>query len=187
MTDLPACVDFGAVYKQFYRKAFCFAKSYVHDGLVAEDIASESLIKLWEQMRRNRIERPDVFLLTILKNRSLDYLKHEAIREEAFAELKNNYREELTLRVSMLESCDPEGIFTVEIQQILNDTLSRFPEQTRLIFKMSRMENQSNREIAAALGLTAKTIEYHITKVLKVLRISMKDYLPLFCFFFLFK
>jgi RNA polymerase sigma-70 factor (ECF subfamily) len=187
MTDLSTCTDFGIIYKQFYRKAFCFAKSYVHDGLAAEDIASESLIKLWEQMRRNRINNPEVFLLTILKNRSLDYLKHEAIREEAFVELKNDYQEELNLRISMLESCNPEGIFTAEIQQILHDTLARFPKQTRLIFEMSRFNNQSNKEIADALGLTVKTIEYHISKVLKALRISMKDYLPLFCFFFLFK
>jgi RNA polymerase sigma-70 factor (ECF subfamily) len=49
---------------------------------------------------------------------------------------------------------------------------------------MSRFGNQSNKEIAEALGLTVKSIEYHITKALKALRISLKDYLPLFDFFF---
>jgi RNA polymerase sigma-70 factor (ECF subfamily) len=109
--------EFDAIYKQFYRRAFYFTKSYVHDELAAEDITSESIIKLWETVRRNHVEHPEVFLLTILKNKSLDYLKHEAIREEAFNELKNIYREELTMRISMLESCDPEEVFTAEIQQ----------------------------------------------------------------------
>jgi RNA polymerase sigma-70 factor (ECF subfamily) len=153
---------------------------------VAEDIASESLVKLWEQSRKSRVEHPGVFLLTILKNRALDHLKHEAIREEAFAELKNIHREEVAMRISMLESCNPEGIFDAEIRQIVTDTLSRFPEQTRLIFEMSRFENRSNKDIAETMGLTVKSIEYHITKTLKALRISLKDYLPLFYFFFFF-
>jgi RNA polymerase sigma-70 factor (ECF subfamily) len=155
----------------------------VHDELVAEDLVSDALIKFWEQIRRNTVNHPEVFLLTILKNKAMDYLKHEAIKEEVFLELKNIHQEELNMRISMLESCDPEDIFTAEIQQILQETLSRFPEQTRQIFEMSRFENQSNKEIAAALGLTVKSIEYHITKVLKALRVSLKDYLPVFCLF----
>lgn len=180
-------MEFEVLYKQFYKKAFLFTKSYVHDDLIAEDITSEALIKLWEQIRRIKVEHPDAFLLTILKHKSLDYLKHETIKEEAFKELKNIHKEELELRISMLESCDPEEIFTAEIQQIIQETLARFPEQSRLIFEMSRFRNMSNKEIATELGLTVKSIEYHITKVLKALRINLKDYLPLFYFFFFFK
>lgn len=183
----PVSFEFDELYKQFYRKAFYFTKSYVHDELAAEDITSESLIKLWEQLRRTEIHHPEVFLLAILKNKSLDYLKHQAIKEAAFEELKNIHREELDMRISMLEACDPEEVFSTEIQQILQETLVRFPEQTRLIFEMSRFGNKANKEIAEELGYTIKNVEYHISKVLKALRISLKDYLPLFYFFFFFK
>jgi RNA polymerase sigma-70 factor (ECF subfamily) len=157
----------------------------VHDDLIAEDIASDSLVKLWEQMKEKEISHPEAFLLTVLKNKALDHLKHEMIREDTFKELKAIYSEELQMRISMLESCDPTEVFEAEIQKILRDTLARFPEQTRLIFEMSQFEDKSNKEIAEALGLSVKSIEYHITKVLKALRISLKDYLPLFYFFFL--
>lgn len=179
--------DFDVLYREYYKKAYYFTKSYVHDALVAEDITSESLIRLWEQLRKVEIHCPDVFLLTILKNKSLDYLKHESVKENTFEELRNTYREELTMRISMLEACDPEEIFSTEIQQILQQTLAQFPERTRRIFEMSRFGNQSNKEIAEALGYTVKNVEYHISKVLKVLRINLKDYLPLFYFFFFVK
>jgi RNA polymerase sigma-70 factor (ECF subfamily) len=158
----------------------------VHDEMIAEDITSEALLKLWKQVRRGGVKHPEAFLLTLLKNKSLDHLKHEAIKTNAFHEIKNTYQEELAMRINMLEACDPEKIFTAEIQQILRNTLAGFPEQTRIIFEMSRFENKSNKEIAETLGLTVKNIEYHITKVLKVLRINLKDYLPLFYFFFFF-
>jgi RNA polymerase sigma-70 factor (ECF subfamily) len=176
--------EFENIYKRFYRKAFLFTKSYVHDKVVAEDITSESLIKLWEQIRRQQVIHPEGFLLTLLKNKALDFLKHETIKKEAFNEMKMIHREELNLRISLLEACDPEEIFTTEIQKIIQKTLSQFPEQTRLIFELSRFENKSNKEIAEKLGLSAKSIEYHISKVLKALRISLRDYLPLFYFFF---
>jgi RNA polymerase sigma-70 factor (ECF subfamily) len=178
---------FEMLYRNFYQKAFHFTKSYVFDDLIAEDIVSEALIKLWEQIRREDVRKPDALLLTIIRNKALDHLRHERIREEAFNEIRNNYKEELGMRISMLEACNPEDIFTAEIQQIVKDTLATFPEQTRLIFEMSRFEYKSNKEIAEKLGFTIKNIEYHISKVLKALKISLKDYLPLFYFFFFFK
>ena len=180
-------IEFEDLYKRFYRKSFLFTMSYVHNEMVAEDITSEVLIKLWAELRRGGINNPDAFLLTLLKNKALDYLKHEVIREEAFNHMKTAHQEELDMRISMLESCDPEELFTTEIQQIIRTTLATFPEQTQLIFEMSRFDNKSNKEIADELGLSVKSIEYHITKVLKALRISLKDYLPIFYFFFFFK
>lgn len=180
-------MEFEDLYKRFYRKSFLFTMSYVHNEMVAEDITSEVLIKLWTELRRGGINNPDAFLLTLLKNKALDYLKHEVVREEAFNNLKTAHQEELDMRISMLESCDPEEVFTTEIQQIIRTTLATFPEQTQLIFEMSRFDNKSNKEIADELGLSVKSIEYHITKVLKALRVSLKDYLPIFYFFFFFK
>jgi RNA polymerase sigma-70 factor (ECF subfamily) len=173
-------ITFDALYKRFYRKAFYFTKSYVHDELIAEDIASEALIKLWEQAKERTVNHPEALLLTILKNKALDYLKHEAIKQDAFKALKSIYSDELQMRISLLEVCDPKEIFVAEIHEILKNTLARFPEQTRLIFEMSQFANKSNKEIAEAVGLSTKSIEYHIAKVLKALRITLKDYLHLF-------
>jgi RNA polymerase sigma-70 factor (ECF subfamily) len=180
-------MTFNAVYKQLYRRAFSFTKSYVHNDLVAEDIASDALVKLWEQMKEKEIKYPEAFLITILKNKALDHLKHETVKEEALRELRTLYMEDLQLRISMLESCNPAQVFEAEIQKIVQDTLARFPKQTRLIFEMSQYEDKSNKEIAEALGLSVKSIEYHITKALKALRAGLKDYLPFFYFFFLIK
>ena len=42
-----------------------------------------------------------------------------------------------------------------------------------------------NAEIAAKLKISTKTVEFHISRVLKVLRIRLKDYLLAFLIFFL--
>ena len=71
-----------------------------------------------------------------------------------------------------------------DISRIVEETLCQLPQQTRMIFQMSRNEGKSNMEIASEISISEKTVEYHITKSLKALRLSLKDYLPIFLFFF---
>ena len=56
------------------------------------------------------------------------------------------------------------------------------PENTKKIFTLSRLNDLTNKEIANELGISIKDVEYHISKALKYLRISLKDYLPLIAF-----
>lgn len=178
--------SFNDIYTSFYKKSFFFAKSYVHDDLAAEDIASESLIKLWEKLKVESIE--DKFtlplLLTILKNKALDYLKHEEVKRSAFEVMVDWQQQELSFRISALEACNPSEIFSKEVGSIISSTLNTLSDQTRHVFILSRFESKSNKEIAEKMEISVKGVEYHISKALKALRITLKDYLPLFYFFF---
>ena len=82
-----------------------------------------------------------------------------------------------------LEACEPEFLFSEELRKIATETIDSLPSLSKEIFIRSRYENQSNKEIAEALGLSIKSIEYHITKALKILRKMLIDYFPLWLFF----
>ena len=176
--------QFNDIYVKYYRKAYRFSLMYVRNDQVAEDIATESLIKLWETMNKETVEKPLVLLLAILKHKSQDYLRAQISHKERLEAMAEWQRRELSIRISTLEGCNPEDIFSTEIQTILNHTLEELPEQTRNVFRMSRFEQKSGKEIAQTLGITVKGVDYHIAKALKALRISLKDYLPLFYFLF---
>ena len=185
MSEIPRN-SFNDIYTSYYKKSFFFAKSYVHDDLAAEDIASESLIKLWEKLRTEPVEEKYILplLLTILKNKALDHLKHEEVKRSAFEAMAGWQQQELSIRMSALEACNPDEIFSDEVEKIISRTLNTLSEQTRKVFILSRFENKSNKEIAEETGLSVKGVEYHISKALKALRVTLKDYLPLFYFFF---
>lgn len=174
--------SFNTLYHSYYKNAFLFVKSYVHDFVAAEDIASESLILLWKILKQEQPRSVKALLLTILKNKSLNWLKHQSIKFEAGSYMQNMYTQELNIRISTLEICNPETIFTTEVNEIVQRTLITLPEQTRKIFEMSRFENKSNKEIAEIFNITVKGVDYHIAKALKSLRISLKDYLSVFYF-----
>ena len=120
--DKSSLFNLNKYYQLYYRRVYLFAKSYVHDQWIAEDIASDALAILWETMERNEIYHPLTFLFSIVKNKAIDYLRHEIIRQEALAAISDVGMRELNTRVSTLEACNPEGIYSEDIKRIKDMT-----------------------------------------------------------------
>jgi RNA polymerase sigma-70 factor (ECF subfamily) len=174
--------SFGSLYTNHYKPSLLYVRSYVHDIMAAEDIVSESLISLWRAMKTGEVINPKAMLVTILRNESLNYLKREYIKQESMANISRTLLRDAQYRISTLESCNPAEIFSDEITQIVADALKTLPPKTLRVFELSRYEQLTVKEIADQLSLSHKSVEYHITKSLKALRIALKDYLPVILF-----
>jgi RNA polymerase sigma-70 factor (ECF subfamily) len=81
--------------------------------------------------------------------------------------------------MTSLEATDPNEIFSAEIQQIIQNTLSSLPQRTREIFMMSRFGNKPHKEVAERFNISIKGVDYHIARSVKDLRVALQDYLPL--------
>ena len=75
--------NFNIIYERNYQRSFMFAKSYVHDDMIAEDIVSDSLVKYWRLISTQKGEATEALLLSILRNKALDYLRHKAVHDAA--------------------------------------------------------------------------------------------------------
>ena len=171
----------SALYKDYYDGFLRYAKSYVSTYDIAEDIVLESLMGYWENRSTlSHTTSAPVYILTSIKNKCLNHLRslHKQREIEEYLIQKDNW--ELNLKITTLEACNPEKLFSEEVRSIINETLDSLPKQTRDIFIRSRFKEESHKKIAADTGLSTKSIEYHITKSLKILRKALKDYFPLF-------
>lgn len=169
---------FSNFFKENQEKFLSFAYSYLRDRAEAEDVLMESMIALWEH--RDRWEADSnlhALMLTIIKNKSLNHLEHRQIRLRAEEDINSHRQRELDLRISTLKACEPDKIFDTEIQHIVRRALGQMPEQSRKIFMLSRYQNLPNKKIAEQLDISLKTVEAHITKALRILRLELKDYL----------
>ena len=79
---------------------------------------------------------------------------------------------------------NPDTYFVNELTENITKAIEELPENYRETFKLSRFGEQSNPQIAEALGVSIKTVEYRITQSLKILRVKLKDYLPFIMFLF---
>lgn len=175
---------FNNLFRNYKNRFVHFARTYVDDEMMAEDIAVESLMYYWENRKKlDAHSNIPAYVLTVVKHKCLDHLRRLRTQEDFAEYLQSSETRKLKLRIATLEACNPERIFSDELQRLLDKTLDTLPEQTREIFIRSRYDNQSHKQIAEALGITTKAVEFHITKALKVFRVSLKDYLPLLLYF----
>ena len=168
---------FDQLFKEYHYRSFLFAKSFVHVDAVAEDITADALLATWERMQEETLLSPKCFLLRVIKNKALDYLKHQRIHRQLIEPLDNWDERELQVRIDCLNEINEGQIFLKEIQQITQQTLDTMPLKTREVFELSRQQYISGKDIAQQMGISLKGVEYHITKVLKVLNNSLKDYM----------
>ena len=87
-------------------------------------------------------------------------------------------------RISTLDACIPEELCCEEARLLANETLDRLPEMTRAIIIRSRFDGKSYKEIAAEMDVTVKSVEFEVSKAMKILRVALKDYLAFFIFWF---
>lgn len=176
-------INFNSIYKSYYRRAFLFSLSYVHNDLVAEDIVSDAIIHLWQLSKEREIQSVESILITYIRSKSLNYLRHMQVQESVHQTLLDKGQRELEIRISTLEACDPNEILSEELRAKVRTLLAGMPEKTRFAFVRDRLDGKSHKEIAEELGISVKTVEYHISRAVKMLRDNLKDYAPFVLFY----
>ena len=145
----------------------------------AEELLLDIFLKLWH-FREKLDESADVqvLLFTIARNHILNFIRNKATRQLAVTAQENASQH------------PPEGILQQlnynELYRQYQEVLDTLGDKQRTVFRMSREEGLSHREIADRLGISVRTVEAHIHSSLKVIRSELKDtYIVLLIFFFL--
>lgn len=170
---------FEEIYRRFWKTLFKMAQNKLKSTELIEELLQDVFLSLWEKRDTQTIENLRAYLFTALKYRIIDQYKKQMLAEKYadFAHAKNLISD---------HSLENEINFK-EIVRIFENALLQLPEKTRQIFKLSRLEYKTTREISEALQMPERTVEYHITQSLKLLRVSLQDFLSVSAIFFLIK
>jgi RNA polymerase sigma-70 factor, ECF subfamily len=162
-------VEFEKFFKSKYRSMCYLANKYVKNIAIAEEIAQDVFVKIWEKRDHIIIKGSiSAYLATSVKNNCLNYLKHDSI-------VKIYERTELT-RISADPTDTEEEMKDMELESAIINAIAELPPQRKKVFMLSRVDGLKYHEIAEKLGLSVKTIEAQMGKALKQLRVKLKDY-----------
>ncbi len=150
---------------------FRFTYSLVKSNEVAEEIVSDVFIKLWQiRDRLPEIENLKVYLYTIAKNFSLNYLtKH----------YKNTVisLEELDVE-SVIEFNGPaEMCISADLIQQIRRIIRQLPPQCRLIFQLVKEEGLKYKEVAAVLDISPLTVRNQLAIAIRKIGEALPAYL----------
>lgn len=149
-------------------KVFAYCKKKVGNEEDAEELVLDIFLKLWHF--REKIDQTadiQVLLFTIARNHILNFIRHKATRQLATMEPS----EALLLQEDGI--CQRMDYNELRSQYL--QVLDKLGEKQRTVFRMSREEGLSHREIADKLGISVRTVEAHIHSSLKVIRTELKD------------
>ena len=162
--------SFKILFDSYYQALTNYACTFLNNSDDAEDIVQQVFINLWENRMKLEIHTsPRSLLYKAVYNNCLNRIKHHKI--------KNNYVQEVLFTGAT--SAHQQTIDHKELIYRLNIAMENLPEQCRKIFELSRFEQLKYHEIADRLQLSIKTIENQMGKALKIMRIQLKDYLPI--------
>ncbi|MBQ4445475.1 MAG: RNA polymerase sigma-70 factor [Prevotella sp.] len=183
--NILSMADFTRFVNENQRRFIQFVTYYLHDEVEAEDVVMQTFMAVWQSREQVTTgEELMSYTLTILKNKSINVLRHKMVVDKVNKKLKETAAWDLNLRMETLSAFNPNDIYSKEIISIIEQTLKEMPSRTSSIFLKSRVHGMSYAEIAAEEGMTEKGVAYHVRRVLDALRITLKDYLPVFLLLF---
>ena len=154
---------FAVFYKQHLISLTAIAFNKTGDREVAEELVQEAFINLY-QHKSSLDEQTSIkaYLYVILKNKITDYYRREVVHQQYADYIVNHTSAETVSPLAYVE--------TRELEKILNDAINNLPPQCQKVFKLSREQYLSDKEIAAEMGISVNTVEQHKGKALRLLR-----------------
>jgi RNA polymerase sigma-70 factor (family 1) len=165
---------FNAYWKPLYTTAF----GKLQDRAEAEEVVQNIFFSLWEHREKIEIENLSAYLHRAVKNRILNSIRAK-VTEKKYWDYYKNF-------IPSVQNSTENTVVFDNLQEGLEAAVNHLPEKSRRVFQLSRFEGRTNHEIAKLLKISEKSIEYHLTKSLRELRIHMKDYITVLAAFIVF-
>jgi len=158
---------------QLYRRIFKLVKIEV----IAQELLQDLFVKIWE--KRELIDPTRSFrsyLYTIAERLVYDHFR--------CATRLSRLAKEVSQHTSELYTHTEEGIFEMETRNRIAEAINRLPEQQKLIFNLCKMEGLSYSQVSKQLGISTATINTHITRATKAIKLHLQssEHLPLIIF-----
>jgi RNA polymerase sigma-70 factor (ECF subfamily) len=165
-----------AAFRRFYEERLVYLvgkiQKLTNDRDEAWDIVQDTFVRLWEERERIDPDKPlDGFVAAMATHAAYDAHRKKQIharyhREQQFVQTEEDHHAD----AKMIER---------ETRRKIDAIIEAMPPQRRTVYRLSREENLSYREIADRLGITPGTVHRHMSIALEELR-SMLSVLSLF-------
>ncbi len=158
---------FTVIYQRYWKRLYGLAYDRLKSKEMAEDIIQEVFTGLWQRRSTTIVKSLYAYLAAATRYAIINQLAKQV----------NISMEELPFEIENVENHDLSIRF---LEQMIAKEVNKLPEKCKLVFRYSRTQGLSNKEIAAELNISEKAVEKHITRALSHLRGQLKQLFSLF-------
>lgn len=169
---------FRLIMDHWYSRLYNFANGYLNHAENTREVLQDVFLKLWDNREKLAVNTVlNAYLFTLTRNRCIDIIRRERLMLQFRTDKQEEYRR-LTENFDALSDPILDNLFAMEIQAEIVRAVNGLPEQCRKVFILSRTNGMKNKEISETLGLSEKTIESHLSKALKTIRLILERKFP---------
>ncbi|WP_207536085.1 RNA polymerase sigma-70 factor [Desertivirga arenae] len=163
---------FEEIYNRYWEKLYNAAAKRLSATETAEEIVQDFFTSLW--VNRARLQLHSSFNNYAFS--SIRYLVYNQYQKESIRKAYQENRQQL----HVVEDNSTEELLALkELSLVVEKGVEKLPSKCKTVYELSRKEYKNNKEIATLLGISEKTVENHLTKALRNIRLSLKDALSL--------
>ena len=166
---------FRAIFDAYASPLVLYARSLLNSGIQpAEDIVHDLFTYLWTHRHTIEVQSSlRTYLYRATRNRCCSVLRHErverAMQESAQASIDG-------IPAAPTSKRPDNELESAELGVAIERALATLPDRPREIWRLNRNDGLSYSEIAQLFGLSVKTVETHMTRALKTLRIHLANW-----------
>ncbi|MBZ4189877.1 RNA polymerase sigma factor [Niabella beijingensis] len=154
---------FLKVFETYFKELCFFVERYVHSRAMAEDLAQEVFIRIWEHREQLTAVRSfRSYLYTAAKNHTLNALKKASRSAEVMGEIVTAYYQN--------SNATKEKIQSREYQEQLHRAIENLPARSREIFRLCREHKKTYEEVASLMGISKNAVKNHMVFSMKQLK-----------------
>lgn len=164
------------LFNKYYDHLCKIANTFVGDKYVAKSLVGDLFYHLWKERESFQISTSfEGYLYIAIRNRSLNYLKQAANKINGI-NVSTLLEDGGDTEALLDEFTGLTALFEEELDEKINSAIEALPKERKAVFRLSRFENLSYKEIAEKKGISINTVRYHIKNALASLREDLKDY-----------
>ena len=149
-------------FDKYSRLMFSVAYKYGLQRQDAEDVVMDSVLSIHKNMTKIRalnVEKMQVYIVSIVRNASLDFLRREKRRGMVFQNTEDDEMEQIASEESVEEKISLQD----EIKLVMK-AIHELPESERQVMYMKYSRNMENEDIASSTGLSPESIRKYLSR-----------------------
>jgi RNA polymerase sigma-70 factor (family 1) len=154
---------FRVFYDLYFDRLTAYIFKLCKSPLLTEEVVQDIFTKLWESRGAlSRVEAPEAYVISMARNRTLDYLRRIARETSLMSVLR---RQLDTAGNSTLDQLDAD-----DLRRLVEDALKELSPQKKTIFRLRNTDGLSADEIAEIMQLSRSTVKNHLSQTLRHIR-----------------
>lgn len=172
--DIRTRAGYTRLYETYAAFVFNICFDYLEDEIISENLTADIFVSLWD--RRDQLYQRSInkkmewthYLSKAAKNKAIDHIRSvESAKQYKVAYLRD---------FPLYENTTDSDVDYEELANQIASAVNKLPEKCQQIFRLSREDGLSKKEIASQLNISVDAVKRQITIALNKLRDHLPEY-----------